>query len=809
MHHDAPLLPLHPLSPDLLRPPCPPEGLAFETTAELATLDGTFGHERALEALRVGLGIRREGYNIFVVGSSGVGKHTVVIKTLADRARTEATPPDWCYVQNFEESHRPKAISLPPGRGAELKAAMTRFVEDLRTVLPVIFTSDAYTSKVHAIGEASEKVHDQALDAVKEKAIQRGLALVKSDEGFTFMPAKDGEVIQPDVFEALPENERKVIEDSLEQTEDELQAVFGGVARWRKETRDRLLALEKEVVQAEADRLIDPVRVAFAGHPEVLTYLAAVSKDILDEIHLFREEQPDDDDDEDASDMAPPSPIKKREIRRYQINVIVDHSRSQGAPVVHEDIPAFANLIGRIEHQADYGALSTDHTLIKPGAFHIASGGYLVLDAWRLVNSPFAWAALKRVLRSRLVRMDAPDGNVNPMTTVMLTPDPIPVDVKVVIMGPAELYYELCDQDPEVERHFKILAAFEERLPRTIETTHLFARLIATKARDKQLRPFHREAVARVIEEAAREVEDNEFLSANLSRLFNLLDEADFWAAEAHAAIVEKAHVERALAAFERRSSSPHDDFMTSIDRGTLIVRTNGEAVGQVNGLAVVALGSYEFGRVSRISATARVGSGEVIDIERESDLSGSLHAKGVLILQSLLGSRYATDVPLSLWASLTFEQSYGHVDGDSASLGEYCALVSAISGVPLKQSLALTGSLNQNGEIQAVGGVNSKIEGFFDICVRRGLTGQQGVIIPKSNVKSLMLSPNVVQATRDGTFRVWPVERVEEALSLLSDIPVGERDVSGVFPDGSINALIEHRLRGFHDIRRRLHDRS
>jgi len=791
-----------------MRPPCPPEGLAFETTAELATLVGTFGHERALEALRVGLGIRREGYNIFVVGSSGVGKHTVVIKTLEDRARTEPTPPDWCYVQNFEESHRPKAFSLPPGRGVELKAAMTRFVEDLRTVLPVIFTSDAYTSKVHAIGEASEKVHDQALDAVKEKAIQRGLALVKSEEGFTFMPAKDGEVVPPDAFEALPAEERESLEAALEQTEDELQAVFGGVPRWRKETRDRLLALEKEVVQAEVVRLIEPLRVAFAAHADVITYLDAVAKDILDEIHLFREAEPEGDDDDD-DDMPLPSPVKKREIRRYQVNVIIDHSRSQGAPVVHEDIPAFANLIGRIEHQADYGALSTDHTLIKAGALHIASGGYLVLDAWRLVNSPFAWAALKRVLRSRLVRMDSPDGNANPMTTVMLTPDPIPVDVKVVIMGPAELYYELCEQDPEVERHFKILAAFEERLPRTVETTRLFARLIATKARDKKLRHFHREAVARVIEEAAREVEDNEYLSANLSRLFNLLDEADFWAAEAGDTIVQKAHVERALAAFDRRSSAPHDDFMTSIDRGTLIVRSDGEATGQVNGLAVVSLGSYEFGRVSRISATARVGSGEVIDIERESDLSGSLHAKGVLILQSLLGSRYATDVPLSLWASLTFEQSYGHVDGDSASLGEYCALVSAISGVALKQSLALTGSLNQNGEIQAVGGVNTKIEGFFEICRRRGLTGNQGVIIPKSNVKSLMLSPEVVQATRDGKFRVWPVERVEEALSLLSDIPVGERDGNDAFPDGSINARIEHRLRGFHDIRRRMNDRA
>ncbi len=806
---------MQPLAALFLRPPCPPEGLAFETTAELADLDGLFGHERAFEALRVGLGIRREGYNIFVVGSSGVGKHTVVIKTLEERARTEPVPPDWCYVYNFEEDHRPRALSLPSGLGSVLKTAMHRFVEDLRTVLPVIFTSDSYTSKVHAIAEAAEKVHDQALDAVKAKAIGRGLALVKTEEGFTFMPAKDGEVLAPEAFEALSEEERKGFEVLLEETEDELQAVFGGVPRWRKETRDRLLALEKEVVQAEVQRLIEPLRTSFTEHAEVLAYLDAVQKDILDQIHLFREDQgpagddePAADDDDDDGDGLPalPSRPKKREIRRYQVNVIIDHSRSQGAPVIHEDIPAFANLIGRIEHHAEYGALSTDHTLIKAGAFHQASGGYLVLDAWRLVNSPFAWAALKRVLRSRLVRMDAPDGNVNPMTTIMLTPDPIPVDVKVVVMGPAELYYELSDQDPEVERHFKILAAFEERLPRSAETTHLFARLIATKARDKKLRPFHRDAVARVIEEAAREVEDNEYLSANLSRLFNLLDEADFWAAEAGADVVSQAHVERALTAFDRRSSAPRDEFLTSIERGTLIVRTRGDAVGQVNGLAVVSLGSFEFGRVSRISATARVGSGELVDIERESDLSGSLHAKGVLILQSLLGARYATDVPISLSASLTFEQSYGYVDGDSASLGEYCALISAIAGVALRQDLALTGSINQNGEVQSVGGVNAKIEGFFAVASRQGLTGTQGVIIPRSNVKSLMLSPEVVAAATAGRFHIYPVERVEEALSLLCPLPVGARGPDGAFPEGTLNALVEAQLRRFHEIQRRAH---
>lgn len=801
-----------PLPASALRPPCPEEGLAFTTTAELSPLIGAFAHDRALEALRVGLGIRREGYNIFVVGSSGVGKNTIVLETLRARAKTEPIPPDWCYVANFEESHRPHAFKLPAGVGAKLKTDMHRFIEDLRMVLPVIFTSDSFTSRVHAINEAMEKVHDQALDAVKEHAIDKGLALVKTEEGFTFVPALDGEVIEPEAFEGLPDEVRKEFEHKLEETEAELQAVFGGVPRWRKETRDRLRAHEKEVVEAEVARLLEPMRKTWAEYPEVMSFFEAVAKDIPEQVHLFREDPlPEESDDEeaDAETMARArNQFKKTEIRRYQVNVLVDHSKSEGAPVISEDIPAFANLIGRIEHLTEFGALLTDHTLIKPGAFHQASGGYLVLDAWRLVNAPFAWAALKRVLRSRLVRMDAPDMNANPMTTVMLTPDPIPVDVKVVVMGPAELYYELCDQDPEVERHFKILAAFEERLPRTVETTQLFSRLIATKVAEKGLRPFHRDAVARVIEEASREVEDNEYVSANLSRLFNLLDEADFWAAEDGSQTVLAKHVSRALEAFDRRHSAPRDEVLSSVERGTILVQTDGHAVGQVNALAVVSLGSFGFGRVSRITATARVGAGEVIDIERESDLSGSLHAKGVLILQSLLGSRYATDVPLSLSASLTFEQSYGYVDGDSASLGEYCALISAIAGAPLKQSLALTGSVNQGGEVQAIGGVNEKIEGFFEICRRRGLsTGSgQGVIIPKANVKNLMLSPDIVAACARGEFSVWPVARVEEALELLSGSPIGERDTTGMFPVDSLNAKVEARLLKFHEIRKALH---
>lgn len=800
------------LTPDELRPPCRDAELPFETTAELEPLEGVIGHDRAMEALHVGLGIRRGGYNIFVAGEPGVGKHTVIMKHLRDRAAREKTPNDWCYVINFDDPHRPRALELPPGEGARLKDVMARFTEELREVLAVLFTSDAYTSRVHAITEAMEKVHDQALEAVKEKAIERGLAFVSTEEGFTFLPARDGEPIPAEQFEDLTDEERKRFQGLLEETEDELQAIFQGVPRWRKETRDRLKALEKSVVEAEVSRLMDPILAAYKDYAEVTSFLQAVVKDIPNEVHLFREDAPsddgDEDDDGDAQAMLGRSsgPSNKPEIRRYQVNVLVDHAKTQGAPVIYEDIPAIVNLIGRIEHLAEYGALFTDHTLIKAGAFHLASGGYLVLDAWRLITAPFGWAALKRVLRSKLVRMDGFAEQTHPMSTVMLTPDPIPVDVKVVLMGPPELYYELSATDPEMERHFKILAAFEDRVPRTAETTLLLARLIGTKLRETSLLPFRRDAVMALVEQSAREADDNEFLSANLASLFNLMDEADFWAREAASDVVRRDDVARALAAFERRSSQPRDEQFDGIRREILLVRTQGALVGEINALAVVQLGQFSFGRVSRVSATVRAGPGEVIDIERESDMAGSIHAKGVLILQSLLGSRYARDIPLSLSASLTFEQTYTIVDGDSASCAEFCALVSAIAEVPIRQSIAVTGAINQRGEVQAVGGLNAKIEGFYDICAMRGLKGNEGVIIPKANLKQLMLKPEVVEAVREGRFSIWAVTEADEALELLTGLPVGVRGPDGHYPPDTIHHLVEARLASFLEVRRKLH---
>jgi len=790
-----------PIPADKLRTACPAEALDFETTRDLEPLIGTVGQARALEALEVGIGIRREGYNIFILGSTGVGKHTVANEALKRRAAGERVPPDLVYVANFEDQHRPNALLLEPGEGVKLRERMDRLVEDLGSLLPAVFTSDRYTARARRIAEAMEKVQDQALAALRTAASNRGLLMKESEDGLTFGPAKGSdEILEPEEFTKLPADEQKALADAMDDMQEQLQGFAAGVPRWRKETRERLKALDQEVSREEVSRLMEPLLKLYPEGGEVRRWLEAVRDDVVEQVHLFRDDE--EDEDGDVHQIVAQEPVS---IKRYAVNVLVDHGKSEGAPVVYEDNPVFTNIIGRIEHVAEYGALTTDHTLIKPGALHQASGGYLILDAHRLLVEPYAWSALKRALRSRLLRMDSPGQQGSLMTTVSLAPEPLPIDVKVVLMGSPGLYYELCDGDPEFERHFKILAAFEDQIPRNVDNTRLYARLIGTKAAEEGLKPFASDAVAEIIEYSAREAEDAEQLSANLSGLFNLMDEADYWADKAGHQIVTREDVRHALEAFIRRSSRPRDELHESIERGTLMVATEGEAIGQINGLAVMGFGNVSFGRTTRITATARMGTGEVIDIEREAELAGSIHSKGVLILQSLLGSRYATDVPLSLTASLVFEQSYGLVEGDSASLSEFCALLSAIGKVPIKQSRAVTGSINQHGQVQAIGGVNEKVEGFFDVCRFRGLTGDQGVIVPAANVKNLMLRSDVVEACRAGQFSVWAIDDVGPALALLTGLEAGERDADGHYPPDSVNGKVEAGLRGFYERRRAL----
>jgi lon-related putative ATP-dependent protease len=793
-----------PLDEHLLCQPCDPDQFSFVTTADLENLEEVIGQDRAVEAIQFGIGIKQKGYNLFALGPNGTGKYTSVHRSLSSRASKEPTPPDWCYVFNFNQPDRPHALYLPAGQGTMLSQEMKRLVEELFVVIPAAFEGEEYQNQRRIIESEFQDKQESALDEIRKEAAASGIALIRTPSGLAFAPLVDKEVIKPEEFIKLPEDQRKEIETQIEQLQQRLQHVIRQVPNWMREGRQRVLELNQEVATFTITPLFDELQARFADLPEVLAYLEAVRSDVVEHNHMFVLSQEDGD--------APTGPAEATLTvttsqggfaNRYRVNAIVDNSDTEGAPIVYEQNPTFANLVGRLEHVAQMGALLTDFTLIKPGALHEANGGYLILDARKLLLQPFAWEGLKQALQTEEIRIESPGQAYSLISTVALEPLPVPLNVKVILLGERLLYYLMHQHDPDFQELFKVAADFEDQMHRNQENNVAYARLIATLARKESLRHFDQAAVTKVIERSARMAGDAERLSTHMQSVADLLREADYWAAEAGAEFVSYEHVQTAINAQIRRASRIKERLQESILRETILVDTTGEKIGQINGLSVMMLGNYAFGRPSRITARVRLGKGEVIDIERQVELGGPLHSKGVLILSSYLGSRYATDRPLSLSASLVFEQSYGGVDGDSASSAELYALLSALAETPIRQSLAVTGSVNQHGQVQAIGGVNEKIEGFFDICHSRGLTGDQGVLIPVANVKHLMLHQDVVEAVANGEFHIYPIETVEQGIELLTGIPAGEMDDQGLFPEGSINHLVVQRLEEMADTQR------
>ncbi len=787
------MTPVTPLSPADLYRACDPAHLGFETTSEVAPLDEIVGQPRAVEAVRFGVRIPQDGFNIYALGPTGTGKFTLVRRSLEEQAAQKPSPPDWCYVYNFESPYRPKVLRLPPGTGAQLRQDMQQLIADLRSALSAAFESDEYQTRREVIQQEFMERQQKAFTELQEKAQQRGLTLLRTPAGFVFAPVRLGQVLSPEEFQRLPPEERERITANIQAMQEELQRVLHQMPRWQRELRQKLMELDREVAGYTVRPLVEELRQKYSHLEEVVAYLNAVEADIVANAMLFL--QPE------VPPGVPPAVAALQQqmpgapLRRYEVNVLVDHSKATGAPVVYEDNPTYQNLIGRIEHMAHMGMLLTDFTLIKPGALHRANGGYLILDAHRVLQHPLAWEGLKRALQSRQLRIEAPLQTLGLFSTVSLEPEPIPLDVKVVLLGNRLLYYLLSALDPDFDELFKVAADFDDQMNRTPEDERLYARLVATLVQKESLRPFTSRAVARVIEHSARLVGDAERLSVRMNRIVDLLREADFWANVEGAEVVEAAHVQQAIDAQTFRSDRLRQRVQEEILRETIRIETSGARVGQINGLSVIDLGNFAFGRPNRITARVWAGKGQVVDIEREVKLAGPIYSKGVLILSSFLEGRYATERPLSLSASLVFEQSYGEVEGDSASAAELFALLSAIAEVPIKQSLAVTGSVDQHGNIQAIGGVNEKIEGFFDICKARGLTGEQGVIIPRANVKHLMLRADVVEAVANGQFAIYAIETVDEGIELLMGIPAGERDESGAYPEGTLNFLVEHRL--------------
>jgi lon-related putative ATP-dependent protease len=760
---------------------------SFESTDELEDIFGIVGQPRAASAVAFGVDMAKPGFNVFAFGQPGTGKRSFLRQFLEARAAERPTPPDLCYVHNFEDARRPVLVRLPAGQGSGLRRDIDRVTDEMRIGIAAGFESEDYQRRRHLIDDEFKRRPEDQLQEIADRARSQGIALLRADAGLTFAALRGEEILSDEQFAALPEDERKRLEGIVEQLEEEVQQTVRQIPRWSRERRERLRALNREVASGAIGPPIEELLTKYQDHADVCRHLEAIRHHATEHARaLAGAETP----------SLPPLPIEPGRsgtelIRLYRVSVLVDHAGSSGAPVVYEDNPTYDNLIGRIEYTTELGALATDHTLIQAGALLRANGGYLLLDMNRLLRTAHAWDALKRALANREVRIEPLAQVLGLAGAVSLDPEPVPLQVQIVLMGDAHLYALVHALDPDFLEHFKVAADFAETMPARAEHPLLYARLLATLCRQERIRPMRRGAVARVLEHSARLVEDQEKLSARIAVVMDLLREADYRAEKAGRTIIEREDVDRTIAEQIRRADRPRERYLEAVARGTLLIATDGTRVGQVNGLAVSSYGTFAFGHPSRITARIRLGEGDLVNIEREVDLSGPIHSKGVLILAGLLGARYAADRPLSFSATLAFEQSYGPVDGDSASAAELFALLSAIAQIALRQDLAITGSINQHGDVQPIGGVNEKIEGFFDVCAARGLTGRQGVVIPQGNVPHLMLRQEVVDAVAAGKFHVYAIASIDEGIELLTDVPAGAAGADGTYPADSFHGRV------------------
>lgn len=780
------------LTVDQLRPQFDSADLDFETTKELEDLIDILGQERALDAVEFGIGVQHRGFNLYVMGPSGFGKHGIIRKYLTNKAADEGTPADWCYVRNFEQDYKPRALKLPAGRGKQFQKDMKNLIEDLGKSINAAFEASEYQEQVQQIEKIFSKKQASFIEKHAEKAREQGVHLSQTPSGFMLAPMLEDKVLSEDEFDALPEKEKIELEQKIDDFQNEMEFLVPEMSRQRREHNIKIKKLNRKVALFATSNLIKDVKKKYKSLPQVVDYLQGVQDDVLHHLEDFAET------DEEEHSPAESTMPSNNALERYQVNLIVDSSKQKGAPVVYLDNPTYHNLIGRIEYESRSSGPHTNFSLIKAGALLQANGGYLVIDAHKILTMPYAWDALKRSLYGKKVKIESLDQVVNADTTITLEPEPIPLNVKIILLGNRNTYYLLHEIDPDFPELFKVEADFDEDIENSAENIKLYARLIASRARKFELKELHRDAVRRILQFSSRLSQDSEKLSTRLRNVDDLLIETHYWALKSDHEYIQADDVEKAINAQISRTGRIQGLIQNDIQRGTLFIDTQGQAIGQINGLSVFEVGKYSFGQPSRITASVHLGDGQIINIEREVDLSGSIHDKGVLILSALLASRYTQDSPLSFSASITFEQSYGLIDGDSASVAELCVLISALTQLPINQEYAITGSLNQQGYVQAIGGVNEKIEGFFEICQLRGLTGSQGCIIPAINVKNLVLRQDVVDAVAAGQFHIYPIYRYEEALEILMGKPAGKMLETGEYEENSINDQLARKLNHF-----------
>jgi len=779
------------LAPEALYKPCDPNMFTFNTTDDIQGIPGTIGQEKAMRALDFGLSMDSSGFNIFALGETGTGKMTTVMTALKEKAAGEKVPEDWCYVHNFKDPDTSIAIPLDPGNGIAFQKEMDDLVKAVRLEIPKAFESKEYEMQKNRIMEEFQQKQSEYFSRLDEEAKTRGFAVKRGPTGVLIAPIREnGEPLTKEEFEALDEKARKKMEETGRMFQEKLNDVVRVLRDADKLVHDMLAKLERMVALDLVGPLIEVMKTKYKNNGKITAYLEDVKEEILSHLDEFRptEEQPS------------PLPFLKMpkaepSFAKYTVNVIVNHSDSKGAPVVFESNPTYLNLFGRIEYRVAYGMASTDFTMIKAGALHRANGGYLVIDTMDLFKNPFSYDALKRALKNREIKIEDVLEQYRMISTTGLKPEAVPLNTKVVLVGSPYIYYILYSLDEESRELFKVKADFDSRMDRTPESMAQYAGFIANCQREEKLLPFDRTGVASIIELSSRFADHQDKLSVKFSSIMDLMREAHYWAKKEGSAVVKGKHVRKAIEEKVFRVNRVEERMREMMLEDTIIVDTSGTKVGQVNGLAVLDLGDYSFGKPSRITAKTFAGKAGIVNIERETKMSGKIHEKAILIISSYLGSKYATKNPISLSASITFEQLYEMIEGDSATCAELYALLSSISGVPLKQNYAVTGSMDQNGDVQPIGGVNQKIEGFFELCKIRGLDGSQGVIIPKRNAKHLVLKQEVVEAVREGKFSIYTIDTMEEGLELLAGMPAGELQEDGTYPEGTINYLVAKRL--------------
>ncbi|MFQ5479694.1 MAG: Lon protease family protein [Thermodesulfobacteriota bacterium] len=765
---------------------------SFESTVDLPSLHEIIGQERAIRSIEFGLGIRNSSYNIFVLGEGGTGKHTTVMDFIKKKAAEETCPDDWCYVHNFISPDTPMAIRLPPGKGHFFVEEMNGLIASLKRDIPRVFETKDYESHRDEILDGQQESTKAIFSRLEKTALEHGLILRKSSSGLAMVPARDGKPMKQEVFDKLPAEERAKVESNLKLLQDKLSAAIREAKKIEKDTRERIAALDREMVQYVVNPIINELLEKFDGFEKVVEYLGRVKA------HIFA----------NLDDFKPGEPMplaigglnlqQKQEppYERYRVNLIVNNSETEGAPVVFDSNPTYYNLFGRIEYRVQLGVASTDFTMIKGGSIHKANGGYLVVNALDVLKNIFVYDSIKRMIKNREVKIEDVWEQYKVVSTSTLKPEAIPVDIKFVLVGDPFLYYLLYSQDREYRKLFKVKADFESTMKRDRDNSEKYAYFISACCGKDSLVPFDRTGVARVVEYGSRLAGQKNKLSTRFNDIQNLVEEASYWAGADGAELVTGEYVERALTEKVYRHSRIEDRLREYIEEDTIMVQTEGVAVGQINGLAVLSLGDYTFGKPSRITARTYMGDTGVVNIEREAKMSGRIHNKAHMILKSFLGARFARGFPLTLSASVCFEQLYEGIEGDSATCAEIYALISSLSEIPIKQGLAITGSMNQKGEVQPIGGVNEKIEGFFDVCLAKGLTGEQGVIIPGRNVRNLMLKKDVRDAVEKGQFSIYSIGDINDGIEILTGKTAGIRGADGKYPAGTVNRKVEDKLR-------------